>query len=30
MEVVNDHYDKDNLKDSLKDFDVVIVRSATK
>ena len=30
VEVITDHYDKDKLKDILKDFNVVIVRSATK
>lgn len=30
VEVITDHYDKDKLKDILKDFNVVVVRSATK
>lgn len=30
MEVVTDHYDKDAIKEVIKDFDVLIVRSATK
>ena len=30
IEVVNNHYDKDKLKEEIKKFDVLVVRSATK
>jgi D-3-phosphoglycerate dehydrogenase len=30
FEVVNEHYDKDILGEKLKDFDALVVRSATK
>lgn len=30
IEVVNNHYDKDKLKEKIKKFDVLVVRSATK
>ena len=30
MEVINYHYDKEELKNILKDFDVITIRSATK